>query len=151
MSGALWALESRLEPLELPLRCVLNWWRRTRSVARSEMRGVGGFAFVVLRIGEGGSSPLRGQRCEVWEASASLCLEPVKGGPLHCAVRDARCGRNALCCVYSRWKGVPFVARSEMRGVECFRFFVSRIDEGFPFVARSEMRSVEGPRFVAFK
>ena len=42
------------------------------------MRGVEGSHFVVFRIDGKRSSSLRGQRCEVWKASASLCLESMK-------------------------------------------------------------------------
>ena len=61
-----------------------------------------GFHFVVFNIDEEVSSLLRGQKCEVWKASISLCLESMKRDPLRCAVRDARCGRLPLRCICVR-------------------------------------------------
>ena len=56
-----------------------------------------GSHFGVFRLDQKGCSSLRGQICEEWEVSASLCLEPMKTDPPRCAVGDPPGNSLTLC------------------------------------------------------
>lgn len=101
------------------------------------------FRFFVFRVGGEKSSPLRGQGCDVWKVSTSLCLVSMGTGPLRCAVGSAKCGKLPLRCVQNRCRGDIFAARSEVRSVERSPFVVFRIgEEGKPRNSLKKLRAL---------